>query len=129
LSFTTQISDYDDWPFKIVYATEGLEANTILGHVHAYYLEHPEVPIARKPHIIHVAGRYVIFRIVSGMKIRNVSAGTDEEPAIGTFRLITRDADLHGIVWVLHGLQQNAAGSADILFSYGDLINRVHGVT
>jgi len=124
----TQILRYDDWPYKIVYATGGLEAGTILGHLEAYYSEHPEVPLTRRPHIIHVAGSYVIFRVVLGISFRSVSQGTDEHPPVGSFRLITRNPDLQGIVWVLHSLQDNAAASTDIYFSYGNLINKVVAV-
>jgi hypothetical protein len=128
LSITTQLLDYDDWPYKIVYASAGLDSTTILGHVHDFYLQRPEIPIARKPNIIHVAGQYAIFRVVREMTFRKTSGGQDEKPEIGTFRVMTRDPDLQGIIWVLHALQQNAAASTDILFSYGELINKVHGV-
>lgn len=31
--FTLTISNYDDWPYKVVYASNGLAAETILGHL------------------------------------------------------------------------------------------------
>jgi hypothetical protein len=131
----TEILRYDDWPYKIVYATGGLQDETILGHLDTYYSEHPEVPFTRRPHIIHVAGCYAIIRVVGGMSIRSVSEGTNEQPPLeneqsplGTFRLMTRNPDLQGIVWVLHNLQDNAAASTDIYFSYGNLINKVNAV-
>ena len=86
-----------------------------------------EWPIVRRPHLIHVAGKYVIFRITSNMKLMSMSGGdTNEELKIGTYMLITRDPDLQGIVWALDGLQQNATASAQIFFTYGDLINKLN---
>ncbi len=125
VSLTIMIPNYDDWPYKIVYATRGLEGETVLGHVNSFYAEHPDIPITRRPHLIHVAGKYVIIRIVPGMKVVNITGGSQEEPQLGTYKLSTRDPDLHGIVWVINSLQQNAAASAQIFFLYGDLINKV----
>jgi hypothetical protein len=125
VSFTIRIEHYDDWPYKIVYATDGLEGGTILGHVNSFYEQHPDIPITRRPHLIHVAGKYVIIRAVPGMTLMSMAGRPEEGLELGTYRLITRYPDLQGVVWVLDGLQRNAVGSAQILFSYGDLVNKV----
>jgi hypothetical protein len=129
ISFAIEIYDYDDWPYKIVYATNGLAGETILQHVNSFYAQHPDIPITRRPHIIHVAGKYVIMRIVRGMKLFNAKDGAEKELPQGNFHLFTRDPDLQGILWVLDGLQQNAAASAEITFSYRDLIKKVNLVS
>ena len=127
INILIRIKDYDDWPYKIVYATSGLEGGTILAHINSFYAQNPDIPIVRRPHLIHVAGKYVIFRITSNMKLMSMSGSdTNEELKIGTYMLITRDPDLQGIVWALDGLQQNATASAQIFFSYGDLINKLN---
>jgi hypothetical protein len=126
VSFAITIGDYDDWPYKIVYATNGLEGGTILQHVNSFYAQHPDIPITRRPHIIHVAGKYVIIRIVHGMKLFSATDGSEKELPLGNFHLFTRDPDLQGILWALDGLQQNAAASTEILFSYRDLIKKVN---
>lgn len=126
ISLGVEISDYDDWPYKIVYSSSGIEGATMLDHVDAFYSEHPDIPTNRRPHLIHVVGKYVIFRHKRGMKSTSVATdGPIEQPRIGTFRLMTRDPDLQAILWVMHGLQQNAAFSTDIRFSYGQIINNV----
>ncbi|MFC3683102.1 DUF6602 domain-containing protein [Hydrogenophaga luteola] len=126
VSFTIQIPNYDDWPYKIIYASSGLEGHTILQHVDTYYKENSDIPMSRRPHLIHVAGKYAIFRVIKGMKLESTTGGPDEKPEVGSFCLITRDPDLQAIVWALHGLQQNAAASTEILYLYGDIINNVH---
>ena len=126
VSFVVKILDYDDWPYKIVYASNGLEGQTILEHVLSFYAEHPDIPINRRPNLIHVAGKYVIFRVVKGMTVKSFPGDPGEKPEIGTFHLIARDPDLQAIIWALNGLQQKAAASMQIFFSYGDLINKIH---
>ena len=129
VSITIRITNYDDWPYKIVYATRGLEGETILGHVNSFYAQHPDIPTTRRPHLIHVSGKYVIMRAVPEMTLMSTAGRPEEGLKVGTYFLITRDPDLQGIVWALDGLQQNAAASAQIFFSYGDLINKVNLVS
>lgn len=125
VAFTTEISDYDDWPYKIVYASNGLDGRTILQHVQTFYTENPDIPINRRPHLIHVAGKYAIIRAVRGMKICSHDGSAKQKLEAGAFKLSTKDPDLQAIVWALHGLQQNAAASSDIFYGYGDIINKV----
>lgn len=126
VSSAYKVTNYDDWPYKIVYATEGLKGTTILEHIKTYYITHPEIPLNRRPHQIHVAGKYVIFRITPAMEVGNISGGPIETPEIGTFKLMTLDPDLQAITWVLNDLQQKAVASNVILFNYGELINKIN---
>ncbi|MEQ1824205.1 MAG: DUF6602 domain-containing protein [Fimbriimonadaceae bacterium] len=122
------IPNYDDWPYKVIYTSNGLAADTILGHLNDYYTENPQVPIFRRPNVIHVAGKYAIFRAELGMSThdRGTNQSTPLEP--GTFHVFSTDPDLQAICWVLNGLQMRATASAHILFRYDELINRLNGV-
>lgn len=120
-----KVSNYDDWPYKIIYASNGLTGPTIRQHVLDFYVEHSNIPISRRPHLIHVVGKYAILRIVAGMKLRSVNSKPDEELETGDYILLTRDPDLQAMAWALYGLQENATASSHILFRYGDLINKV----
>jgi len=127
LSLGVQITGYDDWPYKIVYSSDGLKGATILEHLKTYYDQHPEIPISRRPNIIHVAGKYVIVRAMKGMKINK--PGMEEiTPEIGTFAYLDRDADLQAILWVLHSLQQKASHSAEISYNYLHYMKKIHGL-
>jgi len=129
-SFGISIKDYEDWPYKIVYASSGLKPETVLSHLIDYYAENAHIPIARRPNVVHVSGQFVIIRAIAGMSIhyRRGSGQTSPlEP--GTFHLLTTDPDLQAIVWVLNGLQLRATASTHILFQYGDLINRILNLT
>lgn len=128
VSFGIKIKDYDDWPYKIIYASDGISAETLLGHLANFYDEHPEIPIYRRPNVIHVVGKYVIFRAIKGMSQWNADTNQPEEMEEGRFYHFTRDPDLQGILWVLQGLQGRAAASTHILYSYGEIINSVNNL-
>ncbi len=122
------IVNYDDWPYKAIYASDGIAGNTLLAHLNDYYLQNPTIPIYRRPNLIHVAGKYVIFRTIAGMSHWDVVTQKHTELEEGSFHLFTRDSDVQGIVWLLDGLQQRATASTHILYSYGELINKVNGL-
>ena len=120
-----KIKNYDDWPYKIIYASNGINGQTILSHIQDFYIQHPDIPLNRRPHIIHVVGQYVLFRITDGMQIVSSSGQSIKNGMAGDFELFTKDPDLTAIVWVLDNLQQSAAASAEIIFGYSHIINRV----
>ena len=120
-----KMKNYDDWPYKIIYANRGINGETILSHIHDYYIQHSDIPLNRRPHIIHVAGQYVIVRVIDGMQIVTSSGQPINNSVTGNFELITNNPDLTAIVWVLDDLQQKASASAHILFGYSHIINSV----
>lgn len=124
IPLTVRLDNYSDWPYKIVYANNGIKGETALRHTYDYY-RNREIPVSRRPNLIHVAGAYVILRIVDGMKAVSVTTGKTEMLPVGAFKLFTRDPDLQAIVWVLNGLQQNAFWSKEILFKYDYILNNV----
>lgn len=123
-----KISNYDDWPYKVVYASDGLTADTILAHLNNYYFANPHVPISRRPNVIHVAGKYVIFRAEPGMNAYDRAASQSIPLKPGSFHVFSADPDLQAICWVLSGLQTRATASTHILFRYDDLIDNVNGM-
>jgi hypothetical protein len=129
VSFILDIKDYDDWPYKVVYASNGLAANTILGHLNEYYVANPQVPVSRRPNVIHVAGQYLILRAGPGMSKYDLATRQKTPMEPGTFHVFSTDPDLQAICWVLNGLQTRATASTHILFRYGELTNRLNGVT
>lgn len=127
VSFGLSINNYDDWPYKIIYASDGISAESLLSHLNSYYLDNPNIPLGRRPNVIHVSGKYVVFRAVAGMSMWNPDKQQSEQLEIGTFHPVIRDPDLQGLLWVLDSLQQRATASTHILYSYGEIMNRVNG--
>jgi hypothetical protein len=122
------LSGYEDWPYKVIYSTDAIASDTLLQHINNFYAANPQIPIFRRPNVIHVSGKYVIFRAITGMQVVDVTTNTITTYPEGTFILQTRDSDLQGIVWALDGLQQRATASTHILYNYGELINRVNNL-
>jgi len=118
-----KINNYEDWPYKVIYAIDGINGDTLLAHLTSFYSSHPEIPLSRQPNLIHVVGKYVVIRITPGMMIKSIK-GSIEKPTYGTYRLFTEDSDLQGIIWVLTQLQENATASKEITFSYRELISQ-----
>lgn len=114
------ISNYEDWPFKVIYASDGLGADTILGHLHAFYLTHPNIPESRKPNLIHVAGKYLIFRS-QGTEILDGNRKLNK----GEFVILGGSPDIQAIVWTIDGIQSRASAAAYILFRYDFIVNKV----
>ncbi len=123
-----QIKNYDNWPLKIVYASNGITPATLLEHLTEYYFLNPSIPLNRRPDFIHVAGSCLIVRVQTGMSLHNLGSGSVEPLTIGNYQLITTNPDLQAIVWTLNQLQQVATASTHILFSYGSLINKISGL-
>jgi hypothetical protein len=122
------VKDYDDWPYKIVYASSGISGEAIFAHLNEYYTNRATIPIGRRPNVIHVSGQYSIFRVTDNMTLSSIDR-QDAPPTVGQFVLSARDPDLQAILWVLDALQRRATASAHILYSYSNIINRVQGLS
>ncbi len=122
-----KFSGYDNWPYKIIYASNGLIAETILNHLNDFYKTNSDIPLTRRPDIIHVAGKYVIFRISKGMQIKNVNK-TNHNVAEGTFHVFNTNPDKQALVWILNELQKMATITTHIIFDYSEIINKVNGL-
>ncbi|MEZ6145168.1 MAG: DUF6602 domain-containing protein [Planctomycetaceae bacterium] len=120
-----KLSNYEEWPYKIVFAHSGINGETILQHIRDYYASHPEIPVGRRPDIVHVAGQYLVMRLKPGMSIVHDDGRIDETPTVGNFRLFTENCDLLAIAWVVKSLQEKASATSHINFGYGELINQL----
>ncbi len=93
------IPNYDDWPFKIVYASDGIASDTLLAHLADFYSDNSHIPNTRRPHVIHVSGKYVIFRGVDGLSLADPATGTVMKAPHGQFFLFGEHPDLLAIMW------------------------------
>ena len=117
------IKAYDDWPYKIIYATDGINGETIMNHLKEFYELRPNIPISRRPNIIHVAGKYVIFRATENQKSIDLATKAQKELSPGDFHLFDTNPDLQSITEILDRLQGLAMASTHIRYSYTQLSN------
>ncbi len=101
--------EWQDKPYKIIFAYDGIAASTIYAHITSFYEKHQEVPIARRPNIIHVLEKYMIMRIAPGMTVVNPDGQPDaDHPDVGEFKLFLTGSDASAMAWTLIALQEEA---------------------
>lgn len=120
-----KIHNYDDWPLKIIFASNGISVETLKQHISEYYTLNPSIPLCRRPDFIHVAGSYFIFRSNDTISFQPLGAPEAVKLPTGIFHETNHDSDMQAIVWTLTTLQERAMLSSQILFSYGHLINEI----
>ena len=123
-----KINDYENWPYKIIYASNGLTETTILGHLNKFYIDNPSIPVSKRPDIIHVAGKYAIFKVKEGMSVVDTKSGIRDFPKVGEFISFTGSPDVQAITNMLNDLQQHASASNHINFTYTEIISKIHGI-
>lgn len=116
---------YENWPYKIIYASSGLKWHTILEHINNFYESNSSIPVERRPDIIHVVWQYVIFKIQPGMSVTNTDWSVYEIEN-GKYHIFDAKPDIQAIIWTLEELQKKATASNHILFNYSEIINKIN---
>lgn len=127
-TFGLEINNYDDWPYKIIFATDGIAGETLLAHLEAFYSQRSDIGLGRKANVIHVAGKYVILRMTPEMGLWSTALGKPVDPKQASFYLFKKDPDLQAMMWVLQGLNERAKLSGHMFFKYGYMLNRIFGL-
>ena len=121
--------DEDNWqdtPYKIVFAYDGIAANTICAHITAFYSQHQEISIARRPNIIHVLDKYMVMRIAPGMAVINPDGKRDaNQPEAGHYKPFFTGSDASAMAWTLIALQEKSFLSNNLLYNYGEWHNKI----
>lgn len=113
-------------PYKIVFAYDGISADTICGHLDEFYKQRPEIPNAKRPNIVHVLEKYMIMRITSGTTVLNLD-GTpaSDQPEIGQYHPFFIASDTLAMAWTLIALQERAFLSNHLLYKYDEWHNKI----
>lgn len=61
------VENYDTWPFKVIYASDGISLETAMNTVNDFYETYP-VPKNKRPDIIHVLNKYSLIYVNSPNK-------------------------------------------------------------
>ena len=117
---------WKDIPYKIVFAYNGIAAETALAHITEYYQSNSDIPLSRRPNIIHVLGRYVIVRITSGMSIINSDDTLDDDQIeIGQYKTFGLSPDVASTVWILNELHRMVFWSSHLMYKYDPWHNNI----
>lgn len=118
VSITTKIEEYYNFPFKIIYASDGLSPETIRTHFENYYQENKGIPDSRMPDIIHVSGKYSFIKIRKGMKILNSETQIEKKYKDSNYFITDKDVDITALMHTIIGLQDYAMASHYIINNY-----------
>lgn len=119
--FTLKIPNYEDWPFKIIYAPRGVSLKTLLSSITEFYQENPAIPVIKRPNLIHVAGKYNVVR--TGPKGGKTRDGTEITPNV--FYPHMDKTDVYALAYAVNEIQKRALGSKHILFTYNEILDSI----
>lgn len=113
------IPNYDSWPYKIIYASDGISAESISKALLNFYSNN-DVPINKRPNFIHVLGKYIFILTEEGDKTRDGTVLIS-----GTYHLQTKHPDAFAIPFVISRLQNIAESSNHIITTYNWLPDKL----
>ena len=128
ISLDFMINNYEDWPLKVIYASDGLAGETILKHLNTYFEENSDITVSRRPNIIHVIGKCFILKVDKSLNLKNPFTNEEKLLEEGDYHLFTNSPDIQAIAWILNNIQRNAAASTEIFYSYNWLTNKMYGI-
>lgn len=112
---------YEDWPYKVIYASNGIQLPNLLQSVHKFYDEHQDIPVHKRPHLIHVAGKYVIARIAN--KGEQTRGGTVLAPS--SFHPIADTTDVLALLKAITSIQGIVVASKYVMCEYKSMIDNI----
>ena len=115
------ITDYDDWPYKFIYASDGMLPETLNEHLQTFYRDNPNIPLGRRPNMIHIAGKAWAMRAKSDGWGVDIDTPGNTVP-VGCFSIVKKYPDVQAIMWTLHYLHKAAGASTQILYETGPMM-------
>jgi hypothetical protein len=115
------VTSYEDWPFKIVYASKGMALESTVAAMEQYYDDHPNVPYSLRPDLIHVAGKHFISRSYR----RGDGAGASPPGPPWNYHPRQDATDVLALVIAVHGIQKLSVMAKHILFGYDDILTNL----
>jgi len=112
---------YNDWPYKIIYASDGNSLAQTMKALENFYLEHPDIPVSKRPNLIHVLGKYFIQRILPGGE----SAMDGSFLAENNFYGYVEPTDVYALFRTIVEIQGATTVSGQIMYKYNKMISRL----
>lgn len=110
----------EDWPYKIIYATDGINPETAWETIEEFYQDNSNIPTIKRPNIVHVAGKYVLIRARKNEKTRDGKIIPEN-----AFNCTRDTTDVFGLMWTIFNIQRIALSQSHILYSYIEIIDRI----
>ena len=116
-----------DWPYKVIFAYDAIDKETLYRHISEFYNERREIPQHRRPSLIHVLGKYIVVRWLPQMRTRNVVGGASSaiDTTVGDYRWFDTASDLAAMAYMFSSLQERAFLAYHMIWPYGQWIDRL----
>jgi hypothetical protein len=116
-----KIKGFDDWPCKIVYASDGIERDTLMTNLNTFYEENASILHNKRPNMIHVLGKYLVVRAdEQGSETRG---GKPIPP--NTFHSFDIKSDAVALSWAITKIQEIAQASKMIAYRYHSIVDKL----
>lgn len=113
--------DKDDYLlYKIIFAFDGIDSDSV-GKILGEYFEKNDVPISRRPNLIHVAGKYAIIRAVT----ENHISSDGQTVPIGKYVCYKDEPDAKGLLTAILGIHESNSIFNHIIVVHQDLLNKM----
>lgn len=113
--------NYEEWPYKIIYASDGVSLETLLSGIEEFYKKYPDIPRYLRPNLIHVAGKYNVVRILpAGGQTRDGTRLPGDK-----FHPLNDPTDVFALQYAVQKIQQYAVASQYIIFTYDEILNNL----
>ena len=117
-----------DWPYKVLFAYDGIEKDRLYRYVVDYYRNYPCIPQERRPSLIHVLGKYAVFRFVPGMKVLEADGSSAPgQPSAGDYWLSSRQSDILAMMFMLTALQRNSFYGYQTITRFDGYVSEIAG--
>lgn len=113
-----RIVGYDDWPYRIIYASDGVESPTIQKTLAEFYEKHQNIPFNKRPNLIHVIGKYAIVKTSE----RGAKTRAGERVAPQTFHS-SPDDNFYHLIWTIASMQCVVSSSRYVIETYDQFLN------
>ena len=119
-------AEWVDIPFKIIVAYDGNSKENILHNINEYYRENDDIPLFRRPNLIHVIGKYFIIRMTDTLQVVNSEGNTHpNQPDTGLYCWFDRNPDAMAIAHTLSSIQLNAFLTNFLKYNFHNWLNQI----
>lgn len=122
IPFMLNIPYYEDWPYKIIYAHNGISIETLCSSLNEYYLKNPQIPFSRRPNLIHINGKGCVVRIPPGGGLLRNGTKVPEH----VFHSMHDSSNVIGLHEAIKNIQQHSVAAHHIFFNYGEMIDKIN---
>lgn len=109
------IFGYDDWPYKIIFLSNGISKDALLETLNSH-IKQKNIPVQKQPNIIHVSGKCCILR--SGPNGGHWGGKTVLPNSYHAIDI----SDSYGLLHAITNIQKISDGSRNLMFDYSYLL-------